>query len=464
MKTTHKRLKPVTGVTAAALAIALVAASCATGRDSEQAAAAMVINGRIVQGIVKDLPVAPENQRVDIKAPKFSNPRQITNPLFPISELRSALLMGNVDGHQFRVETTLLASTKTINFNGQKFEALVSQYVAYLDGRIEEVALDFYAQADDGAVWYLGEDVFNYRDGEVADQEGTWLAGKDGPPAMIMPAQPKVGDVFRPENIPNVVFEEVLVNQVGVPVEGPRGPVSGAITTEELHMDGKRENKTFAPGYGEFSTGIGGDLEAMALAIPADALGDAVPEDLDSLLSGAETVFDAAGTEDWNLATLALDKMTSAWSRFRSAGVPPLLATQMDRALAALTGDRLSPAARAHDAAGARRAAIDTTLSGLDLLLRYQPIVEIDLARFESWLKQVVSDASADDAGGVKGDASTLEWIRARFSHTLDSSKAKDIAAQLTNLRKAADKEDLEAASKIASSMLRAVDDLEPSK
>ena len=34
--------------------------------------------------------------------------------------------------------------------------------MAYIDGRIEEVALDLYAQADDGSVWYLGEDVFDY--------------------------------------------------------------------------------------------------------------------------------------------------------------------------------------------------------------------------------------------------------------------------------------------------------------
>jgi hypothetical protein len=53
-----------------------------------------------------------------------------------------------------------------------------------LDGRNEEVALDFYAQADDGSVWYFGEDVYNYRDGVVVSTDGTWLAGKEGPAAM----------------------------------------------------------------------------------------------------------------------------------------------------------------------------------------------------------------------------------------------------------------------------------------
>ena len=36
-------------------------------------------------------------------------------------------------------------------------------------------------------------------------------------------------------------------------------------------MDGATEEKTFAPGYGEFYTAGGGDIEALALAVPTDA-------------------------------------------------------------------------------------------------------------------------------------------------------------------------------------------------
>jgi len=67
------------------------------------------------------------------------------------------------------------------------------------------VALDWYAQDDAGNVCYFGEDVFNYEDGVVADTEGTWIAGEDGPPGMIMPADSQVGQAYRPENIPDFV-------------------------------------------------------------------------------------------------------------------------------------------------------------------------------------------------------------------------------------------------------------------
>src|SRR3990172_9956514 len=175
------------------------------------------------------LAIAPESARVDLAMPVFSDPTTITNPLFPVSRQGSVLLVGEVDGKPFRTEVTVLPDPRIIEWERQIVETLVSQYVAFLDGRLAEVASDFYAQADDGSVWYYGEDVFNFADGVVADTEGTWLAGVDGPAAMIMPADPQAGDVYRPENSPGIVFEEVTVRSTGETVDGPQGPVEGAI-------------------------------------------------------------------------------------------------------------------------------------------------------------------------------------------------------------------------------------------
>src|SRR5438309_8861024 len=151
--------------------------------------------------------LAPNSQRVDLAVPTFSDPTEITNPLFPISNLHSALLVGKLKGQPWMAETTLLPQTKVVDWNGQRIETLQSQFVAYVNGRIFEVAVDLYAQADDGSVWYFGEDAFTYKNGLVSDTEGTWRAGEYGRfPAMIMPAHPQVGDVYRTENIPGLVF------------------------------------------------------------------------------------------------------------------------------------------------------------------------------------------------------------------------------------------------------------------
>jgi hypothetical protein len=230
------------------LVAALVAGACSDSGGSGSAdsgsapSAAPASDGQT-------LPTVPDSQRVDLEEPTFSDPTNVDNPLFPIGGLHSAVLLGNDEGHPLRIETVLLAEPKVIDVNGQEVETLASQFVAYLDGRIHEVALDWYAQDDAGSVWYFGEDVFNYEEGVVADTEGTWIAGEDGPIGMIMPADPQVGQAYRPENIPDFVFEEVVVKTVDLTVDGPRGPVAGAIVGTENHLlEGHYEDKTFAPG------------------------------------------------------------------------------------------------------------------------------------------------------------------------------------------------------------------------
>jgi hypothetical protein len=79
---------------------------------------------------------------------------------------------------------------KTIEWNGQRIEALQSQFLAFLKGRITESAIGLYAQADDGSVWYFGEDVVDYEKGHAATTDGTWVVGVNGPGAMIMLATP----------------------------------------------------------------------------------------------------------------------------------------------------------------------------------------------------------------------------------------------------------------------------------
>src|SRR5215207_10181911 len=309
------------------LSVVLVASACGeattAGKDKSPRkpppAAAPSTSAAQQCGTTSGTGCAPKSERVDLARSTFSDPTNVTNPLFPVSRQESVLMVGQVDGKAFRTEVTLLPETRIIEWQGRRVETLVSQYTAYLAGRIHEVAYDFYAQADDGSVWYFGEDVFNFKEGVIADTHGTWIAGTDGPAAMIMPADPKVGDVYRPENIPGFVFEEVTVKAVDQTLEGPLGRVEGGLVIEELHLlDSSTERKTFGPGYGEFLTGGGGDVEALALAVPTDALPGPVPTELETLSSGALDVFDAAQAKDWNAASVTVEKMSAAWETYRT--------------------------------------------------------------------------------------------------------------------------------------------------
>lgn len=385
---------------------------------------------------------APARERVDLVVPTFSHPTEITNPLFPISRLRSAVLLGHEGPKPFRSETTLLPVTDKIEWNGRQIETLVSQYVAYANGRLEEVARDRYAQADDGSVWYFGEDVMDYEHGAVALTEGTWLAGREGPASMIMPAHPKVCDVFRLENIPGIVFEEVHVGAVGRTVQAAAGPVDGAILAEELHSDGSYDHKIYAPGYGEFRTTGSGDLEALAVAVPADALPGRAPAALNDLLTGSIGILELARLGDWEGVPSVLARMQREWSTLLTRRQPPSVASRLSDALA-----RLARGAKKRKVERIAQPSIDVAQSTLDLLLRYRPPVEINAARFRLWTQQLRVDAAAQDLAGVTGDVAVLEWIRDRFASALPANARADFDSHLRDLRAAVDVKNLRAAA-----------------
>jgi len=415
---------------------ALLAALALTGCDGDgESSATTVKSTPTACGTYDGEGCAPTGRRVDLDGPSFSNSAEITNPLNPISRLRSTVLLGQVDDKPFRTETTLLPGTKTIEWDGVQVQALASQYVAYLDGRLNEVAIDWFAQADDGSVWYLGEDVYDYENGTVAVTEGTWLAGRDGPGAMIMPAEPKVGDVYRPENIVGIVFEEVTVKSVGKTVQGPRGPVPGAIVTSELHADGSREGKIFAPGYGEFrNTGGGGDLEAIALAVPTDALPGPPPKELRFLSTSAVGVLELSRRRDWEAAASVGERMNSAWSALSEREQPPMIAERLSEDMTALTR-----AVENRKPGRAAQKAIDVAQSVLDLELRHRPSAEINVERFHLWTQQLRVHAAAQDLAGVTGAVAVLEWIRDRIAYRLGADGRREIDSRLRALRTATD-------------------------
>jgi len=440
----------VLGVTVAFVAAACTSDSNAASSSGSSGSTSGMPTGTggttIRQPIVPaSIPVAPESERVDLEMPTFSDPTNITNPLFPVSSQDSVLMLGHVDGKPFRTEVTLLPETQIIEWEGRRVETLVSQYNAFLDGRIQEVAYDYYAQADDGSVWYFGEDVYDFIDGAIVVTEGTWRSGRDGPAAMIMPGDPQVGDVYRTENAPGFVFEEVTVRSVDQTLKGPTGPIEGGLLAEELHSDGTTEQKVFAPGYGEFFTAGGGDVEALALAVPTDALDGEVPAELTTLSDGALEIFDAAGSDDWAAASATVRGMVAAWQTYRGGDVPRLIEPRMDQALSTLAG-----AVRVRKATEARDAAIQAARSSLDLQLSYRPQAEIDLARMDLWAAQLMVDEAAGDVAGVGADQFALDYDRDRIRDAVDARDLTRIDTEIGAIQIAVADQDLAAAAAAA--------------
>jgi hypothetical protein len=241
-----------------------------------------------------------------------------------------------------------------------------------------------------------------------------------------MPAEPRVGNVFRSENAPGIAFEQIRVESVDQLVAGPSGNISGAIKVTELHMDNTTEEKTFAPGYGEFSTGgPGGDLEAVLLASPTDRRQGEAPAEFAVLSKAVDGVYEAAATEDADRLKQAAAGLDTAWEAVRAKGIPPQMESQMRRDIEALSSEAV------------QSAALRVAQNELDLRLLFQPVIDVDLARLRLWARQLQIDVATEDAGLVLADVAALERVWERTKHGVEPTAPVDTA--LEELQKASE-------------------------
>lgn len=181
--------------------------------------------------------------------PKFSHPREITNPYLPLASLKQDILANE----RQRVERTARPDVgKIFHVGGQTVEALTVEDREFgADGRLTEATLDYFAQDDAGNVYYLGEDVNEYKNGRISGHGGAWLLGKDTQtPGLIMPAHPKVGDRFKSEDAPPITWEKDEVVLTSETATVPAGTFHNCVKVKEHSSDGDTEYKVYAPGIG----------------------------------------------------------------------------------------------------------------------------------------------------------------------------------------------------------------------
>jgi hypothetical protein len=206
---------------------------------------------------------APAGAVVPSGTPTFSNPLNITNHYHPFQPGGVKVFQGS-DGRDKLVGLHLyLTETRSFNWNGTTVACRVLREIAFENGELVEISDNYFAQADDGTVYYFGEVVDNYEDGVVVNNDGSWLVGgpklpsdppgtaNDNNPTVFMPANPEVGDVFKPEDLPPVVDETATVVRVGVKVKVSAGVYEDAIIIEETStLEPGTTAKWYAPGVG----------------------------------------------------------------------------------------------------------------------------------------------------------------------------------------------------------------------
>ena len=209
------------------------------------------------------------SERVTLDPADFTT--KIDNPYLPMAVgTRWEYRETDTAGGRAKVVVRVTDETKKIA-NG--ITARVVRDTVTEKGVPVEVTDDWFAQDQDGNVWYLGEYVTNYEDGKVADHAGSFEAGVDGAQAGIaMPAKPEPGLAYRQEYLKGEAEDKGAVVTVGEEqVEVPFGFYDkGVLMTRDLVPTEPRaqELKFYARGIGPVlsihTDGDGGRAELVA--------------------------------------------------------------------------------------------------------------------------------------------------------------------------------------------------------
>jgi len=122
------------------------------------------------------------------------------------------------------------------------------------DGKLVEVSRNYFAISKRTKdVYYFGEEVDTYRDGEVVDHEGMWLAGVSGARfGLIMPGQPSLNFKHYQEIAPRVALDRAEIISLDETVRTPAGEFTSCLRVQETSPlePGISEYKYYARGIG----------------------------------------------------------------------------------------------------------------------------------------------------------------------------------------------------------------------
>lgn len=163
---------------------------------------------------------------------------------------QSVLEAHEEDGGMTEIIITVLNETKMVD----GIETRIVEERESEDGELVEISRNFFAvcqPAND--VFYFGEEIDDYEDGQIVSHEGAWLAGEnDARAGLFMPGNVQVGMKYYQEFAPGIAEDRAEIIGVNEVLSVPAGNFTGVLKVEEtnpLEPD-VREDNFYAPGVG----------------------------------------------------------------------------------------------------------------------------------------------------------------------------------------------------------------------
>jgi hypothetical protein len=170
---------------------------------------------------------------------------KIDNEYFPMKPGTTFLYEGGTQRGQMSVTN----HTKKV----MGVECVVVDHKEWEGDMLIERTYDWYAQDEQGTVWYFGENTKEYENGKVVSTKGSWEAGVDGAkPGIIMQAHPKVGQSYHQEYYPGEAMDMARVMSLEASARVPYGSFDEVLETREWTplQPGFSERKYYVRGVG----------------------------------------------------------------------------------------------------------------------------------------------------------------------------------------------------------------------
>jgi hypothetical protein len=189
----------------------------------------------------------------------FDDPTNIDNQWYPMKPGTQWIYEGSTEDKGFTIPHRIVFTVTELTKVLEGVETVVAWVEDFSEGLLVESELAFYAQDNDGKVWYLGEYPEEYENGRFVDAPA-WLAGfKGARPGIKMQAEPQEGmPVYSQGWGPAVNWTDYgRVDQVGqetcVPVDCYQDVL--VIAESSLEEADAFQLKYYAPGVGEVRVG-----------------------------------------------------------------------------------------------------------------------------------------------------------------------------------------------------------------
>jgi len=183
-------------------------------------------------------------------------PRGVNNYFLPLKPGAYLLLEGEDDGEEVVLFISVLSQTKKV----AGVTCAIMREMEWKDGELVEISWNYVAicrKCND--VFYYGEDVDIYEDGEVVSHDGAWRAGVDGAkPGLLMPGRPLNGARYYQEIAPGIALDRAEHQDDKATIVTPAGTLENCLRVVETTPlePGSLSLKGYARGIGMVQDGV----------------------------------------------------------------------------------------------------------------------------------------------------------------------------------------------------------------